>query len=101
MLAECRHVALVGDKARFADIKIAASGVIEVDIPEDHRHFEADFEQLHFHTEHQKTELVCHSVKADANKVEWKLELGNDDATALLKLIERASDEYETLMRDL
>ncbi|KXI24293.1 hypothetical protein [Photobacterium sanguinicancri] len=100
MLAESKQVILTGDKTQCADIRIIPTGIIEVDIPSEERHYEADFAQLYFYTHTQKTELVCRSEQKN-DVVQWKLEIANDDARELLSMIERAEDEFEQLMRSL
>ncbi|MGF1690738.1 hypothetical protein [Photobacterium kagoshimensis] len=100
MLAESRHVLLSGEKPQFADIKIIPTGMIEVDIPDEAKHYQADFEQLCFHRRSQKTEIVCHAGNSN-DAVQWTLDLANEDARELLGMIERAEDEFEMLMRSL
>ncbi|MEZ8096602.1 hypothetical protein [Photobacterium swingsii] len=100
MLAESRHVLLSGKKSQFADIKIIPTGMIEVDIPDEAKHYQADFDQLCFYTRNKNTELVCRSGQKD-DAVHWTLDLANDDARELLSMIERAEDEFEMLMRSL
>ncbi|WP_281222524.1 hypothetical protein [Photobacterium sanguinicancri] len=100
MLAESKQVILTGDKTQCADIKIIPTGIIEVDIPSEERHYEADFAQLCFYIRTQQTELVCRSEQKN-DVVQWKLDLANDDARELLGMIERAEDEFEQLMRSL
>ncbi|GAB3520919.1 hypothetical protein BIT28_02705 [Photobacterium proteolyticum] len=100
MLAECRQFVLPGHNELHAEVTVIPTGELEVNIKENNNSLKADFDELYFYSAGKETELVCRD-QLGAESVRWHLNLANDDARELAKLIESAEEEYETLMRDL
>ena len=100
MLAEHRYFTLPGDTGLHADITVIPTGELKVNILENSDQLKGEFEELHFYSNGKRTELVCKD-QLMPDSVRWHIDLSNDDAEELAKLIEVAVDEYETLMRDL
>ncbi len=99
MLAKCRQYTLPGTPELHANINVIPTGMLHVEILEDRRCIDADFEQLSFKTHGRMTDLVCYS--GSGKKESWNLGLSSEDARDLAKLIESAEEELEILMRDL
>lgn len=100
MLAEHRQYTLPGKKVLHADVTVNPTGELEVDIKEKKNHLTAEFEELHFCSGRQKTDLVCQEPVGD-HAIRWHIYLANQDAEELEHLIEEAEEEFEILMRDL
>lgn len=100
MLAEHRYFTLPGDTGLHVDITVIPTGELEVNILEKDNQLKGEFEELHFYSNGKRTELVCKD-QLSPDCVKWHLDLSNDDARDLAKLIEMAEEEYEILMRDL
>ncbi|PSV26858.1 hypothetical protein C9J44_14930 [Photobacterium sp. GB-27] len=97
MLVEQRDFTLLGKVQRHAHISVIPTGKLRVNILEDNAEQEAEFSQLWFSRTGTKTLLVCRVE----SKVNWQLDLRNQDAKELEHLIESAQEDYEILMRDL
>ncbi|MDX1302105.1 hypothetical protein [Photobacterium sp.] len=100
MLAEYRKFTLPGKAHLHASVKVIPTGEVEVFIKEKHDELHADFDELCFYSCGKNTELIC-KEHAGQDKVRWHIDLANEDARELAKLIESAEEEFEILMRDL
>ncbi len=100
MFVKNRSYTLEGKLHHHAHFAVNPSGVLSVDIEEDHEKLEADFEDLCFKLHGKTTDLDCveHSKPTHCC---WHLELSCHDARELIRLIDEAKEEYEILMRDL
>ncbi|KLN64866.1 MULTISPECIES: hypothetical protein [Vibrio] len=96
MIAVHRDYELVGMNHSHAHIEINPTGLIDVEIMENKLHLQAEFSELSFKKVGGHTRLC-----GKQNKKPWQVELENKDAEEINRLIDAASEEYETLMRDL
>ncbi|WP_413111838.1 hypothetical protein [Thaumasiovibrio sp. DFM-14] len=99
MLAKRRQFTLPGNPEMHAVVNVIPTGLLTVEIEEEHRSIDAEFEHIAFKVHDGMTDLVCYG---DSGKTEcWNLGLYNEDARELARLIEYAEEELEILLRDL
>lgn len=96
MISVHRDYQLQDNDHLHAHVEINPIGVLDVQIVENKQHHHAEFNDVSFKKIDGHTRLCAkHSSKP------WQLELANRDAEEINRLIDAASEEFETLMRDL
>ncbi|MCG9577041.1 hypothetical protein [Vibrio tubiashii] len=96
MISVHREYELIDVNHSHAHVEINPIGLIDVEIMENKQHHQAEFSELSFQKVGGHTRLC-----GKQNKKPWQLELDNKDAEEINRLIDQASEEFETLMRDL
>jgi len=100
MFAKHRSYVLVEKRHHHAHLTVNPIGILFIEIAEEHKKLEAEFEDLLFESNGKTTGLVCIKHGKQKHKC-WHVVLSCDDAKELTKLINEAREEYEILMRDL
>ncbi|UTM55931.1 hypothetical protein L4174_008640 [Photobacterium sp. CCB-ST2H9] len=95
----CSYI-LAGKTHPKAQVTVNPTGTLHIDVKDEKRELDGDFEDLLFKEKGKVTVLVCQ--KHDRPKqLCWHVELTGQDAKELTRLIDDAEEEYETLMSDL
>ena len=94
-----REYELQNQQHFHAHIKVRPTGNLEFEILESHEHHDTDFSHLSFEAEQGKIKVVGRDE--NGQQTDWQLLLAEDDAKELNHLVVLASEQYETLMRDL
>ncbi|UTV28837.1 hypothetical protein [Photobacterium atrarenae] len=100
MFAKHRSYTLAGKVHNHAHLAIKPTGELSVEILEEHKQLEGDFEDLSFSTHGKITGVDCVEHDHPSHKL-WHIDLSRQDARELNRLIDDAKEEYEIMMRDL
>ncbi|GAB6263233.1 hypothetical protein [Photobacterium sp. R1] len=100
MFAKRRSYILAGKTHPKAQVTVNPLGKLHIDVKDEKRELDGDFEDLTFNKSGKITVLLCQKHGKPKQKC-WQVELSSKDAKELTKLIHDAEDEFETLMRDL
>lgn len=100
MYAKYRSYTLAGKSHLHAHLAVSPSGFLHVEIVENHRNLDAEFEDLCFENHGDTCGVDCVEHCQPKHKC-WHIDLSRNDAKELTLLIDDAKEEYEILMRDL
>lgn len=100
MFVKKRSYKLAGKMHYRANFAVNPTGSLSVEIEEQHKKLEGEFEDLCF-IQHGKTTALDCVEHCEPTHCCWHLDLSPNDASELTQLIDEAKDEYEILMRDL
>ncbi|KLV10158.1 hypothetical protein C9I92_21690 [Photobacterium ganghwense] len=100
MFAKHRAYVLAKKKRPKAQVTINPTGNIHIDVKDEKKALDGDFEDLSFQKNGKVTILVCQKHSKQKQHC-WRIELSDEDAKELTRLINEAEDEFEILMRDL
>lgn len=100
MYAKHRSYTLAGSTHHHAHLAVSPTGILSVEIEEEHKKLEAEFDDLCFSTHGKVTGLDCVEHCMPSHTL-WHIDLTPSDARDLTQLIDEAKEEYEIIMRDL
>ncbi|MDN3612149.1 hypothetical protein ACODM8_15745 [Vibrio ostreicida] len=96
MISTFRDYELKGTRHFHAHIEVNPAGLLGVDIIEKNEHHQAELCNVSFEKLEGKTRIKGKEAQDD-----WQMDLNDQDATELRRLIIEANEEFEILMRDL
>tara|TARA_Y100001960_G_scaffold97342_1_gene104765 strand:- start:640 stop:942 length:303 start_codon:yes stop_codon:yes gene_type:complete len=99
MFAIHREYELKNQQDCHAHIQVNPTGNLEFEILESHEHHNTDFNHLSFEFEEGNIKVL--GQDQDGKHCDWQLLLAEKDAKELNHLVVLATEQYETLMRDL
>ncbi|GMQ49014.1 hypothetical protein [Vibrio sp. 10N] len=98
MIKTHHNFLLSGSPQRHAHVHVNPVGEVDVDIVELDEHHNTEFTALKFQRSQHSTLLKGMEI---SDHKSWQISLNNRDADELNKIIERANEDFEQLMRDL
>ncbi|MEJ2763557.1 hypothetical protein VV869_06200 [Photobacterium sp. MCCC 1A19761] len=100
MFAKRRAYILANKTHPKAQVTVNPTGTLHIDVKDEKKALDGDFEDLSFQKDGKITILFCQKHGQQKQHC-WRVELSGEDAKDLVRLIHEAEDEFEILMRDL
>lgn len=100
MFAKRRAYTLAKKTHPNAQVTVNPTGTLHVDVKDEKKSLDGDFDDLFFKKNGKVTTLFCLKHGQQQQHC-WHIDLTREDAQELTRLIHEAEDEFEHLMRDL